>query len=47
MLTLEVNGQLITWPEDFAVMMIGYYELYGIPHSVHRNGLYVGSNAVS
>jgi len=37
MLTLEVNGKLITWPEEFAVVMMGYYEQHGVPYSVHRN----------
>ena len=47
MLTLEVNGQFITWPEEFAVMMMAYYKKYGIPFMVHRNCLHFGSNNVS
>jgi TRAP-type C4-dicarboxylate transport system permease small subunit len=47
MLTLEVNGQFITWPEDFAVIMMGYYKKFGIPYAVHRNCLHFGSNNVS
>jgi hypothetical protein len=47
MLTLEVNGHFITWPEDYAVMMMGYYKLYGVPFMVHRKCIHIGSNAVS
>ena len=47
MLTLEVNGQFITWPEEFAVTMIEYYKKYGIQFMVHRNCLHIGSNYVS
>jgi hypothetical protein len=47
MLTLEVNGQFITWPEEFAVTMMGYYKKYGIPFMLHRNGLHFKSNKVS
>ena len=47
MLTLEVNGQFITWPEEFAVMMMAYYKKYGVPFMVHRNCLHFGSNNVS
>ncbi len=47
MLTLEVNGQLISWPEEFAVMMIAYYKQYGVPYQVHRNCLHAGSNTAA
>lgn len=37
MLTLEIHGQLITWPEDFALTMMRYYRNHGVPFTVHRN----------
>ncbi len=30
MLTLEINGQRITWPEEFALWMMNYYKTHGI-----------------
>ncbi len=36
MLTLEVNGQLVTWPADFAIMMMKYYKKHNIPFVMHR-----------
>ncbi len=49
MLTLEINGKFITWPEDFAIMMIGHYRNHGVPFTVHRNCVHAGwsSNAAN
>jgi hypothetical protein len=47
MLTLEVNGQFITWPEEFAVMMMRHYKHYGVPFIIHRNCFHFGCNTVS
>jgi hypothetical protein len=44
MLTLEVRNQLITWPNDFAVMMMRYYWNHGVPFVVHRNCIHAGQN---
>jgi hypothetical protein len=38
MLTLEVNGKFITWPEDFAMIMAGYYKKHDILVIAHKNG---------
>lgn len=35
MITIEVRGQRITWPEDFATVMIGYYQKHGVPFMIH------------
>ena len=35
MITIEVRGQMITWPEDFAAIMITYYRKHGVPFLVH------------
>jgi hypothetical protein len=45
MLTLEIYGKLITWPEDFALLMMKYYENYGVPFVVHRNCINTGSDS--
>ena len=37
MLTLEVHGQLITWPEDIAEMMMDFYLKRGVPFKVYGN----------
>jgi len=37
MLTLEVHGQMITWPKDFALTMMRYYRNHGVPFRVCRN----------
>jgi hypothetical protein len=42
MLTLEVHGQLINWPSDFALMMMKYYRNHGVPFRVHRNSANAG-----
>ncbi|HEX9022982.1 MAG TPA: hypothetical protein VF799_03995 [Geobacteraceae bacterium] len=42
MLTLEINGKFITWPEEFAILMIGHYKNNGIPFTVHRNCVHAG-----
>ena len=44
MLTLEVNGQLIAWPEEFAVLMMKYYRKHGVHFIIHRNCVHTGSN---
>jgi len=45
MVTLEIHGQFVTWPEDFALTMMRYYRNHGVPFTVHRNRLHPGSNA--
>jgi hypothetical protein len=45
MLTLEVYGKYITWPEEFAVLMMGHYKNHGVPFSVHRNCVHSGWSA--
>jgi hypothetical protein len=45
MVTLEVHGQLISWPKDFAVMMMRYYRNHGVPFKVYRNVAGAGSDA--
>ena len=47
MLTLEVNGRLVTWPEEFAAVMIRYYSQFGVPFKIHRNCIHSGSNSIS
>jgi len=42
MLTLEIYGEFITWPEEFAAMMMKYYRDNGIPFVVHRNCIHAG-----
>ncbi|HTP63886.1 MAG TPA: hypothetical protein VMJ66_00745 [Geobacteraceae bacterium] len=42
MLTIEVNGDYITWPEDFAALMMGHYKNHGVPFTVHRNCVHSG-----
>ena len=42
MLTLEIHGQFITWPEEFAALMMKYYQDNGIPFVVHRNCVHAG-----
>ncbi len=37
MMTLEVYGKIISWPEDFALLMMKYYENNGVPFIVHRD----------
>jgi hypothetical protein len=45
MLTLEVYGKFISWPEEFALMMMRYYQNYGVPFIVHRDCINTGSNS--
>ena len=45
MLTLKVHGQFITWPDDFANMMMKYYRIHGIPFTVHANSVNPGWDA--
>jgi hypothetical protein len=42
MLTLEVHNQFITWPDEFAVVMMRYYHHHGIPFKVHRKCVHTG-----
>ena len=44
MLTLKVNGEFITWPEKFALLMMKYYENNGVPYTVHKNCADAGSD---
>jgi hypothetical protein len=37
MLLLEVNGQFIAWPEEFAILMMKYYRKHGVNYILHRN----------
>lgn len=37
MLTLEVNREFVTWPEEFAILMMRYYRSHGVAFVVHRN----------
>lgn len=37
MVTLKVYGQLITWPEDFAQMMMKHYRNHEVPFMVYSN----------
>jgi hypothetical protein len=42
LLTLEVNGQLVTWPEEFAQMMMNHYRNHGVKFLVQRNCTHCG-----
>ncbi len=42
MLTLEVYGKYITWPEDFAALMMAHYKSHGVSFTVHRNCVHSG-----
>jgi hypothetical protein len=42
MITIEVNGQYITWPDDFAIMMMKYYRKHDVPFMIHRNCIHTG-----
>lgn len=42
MLTLEVYGQFVTWPEEFAHLMMKYYRNRGIAFVVHKNCIHTG-----
>ena len=42
MLTIEVNGQFITWSEDFANFMMKYYQKHGVDFILHRNCVQTG-----
>jgi hypothetical protein len=45
MLTLEIYGKLIKWPEDFARLMMKYYENHGVPFIVHRDCINTGKDS--
>jgi hypothetical protein len=42
MLTLEVNGQFITWPAEFAFVMMKNYRKHGIPFVVYGDCAHAG-----
>jgi hypothetical protein len=42
MLTLEVHGQFITWPEEFALLMMKHYRKHGVTVILHRNCVHTG-----
>ncbi len=42
MLTLEVHKQFITWPDEFALVMMRYYHHHGVPFKVHRKCVHTG-----
>jgi len=37
MIIVEVRGQIVNWPEDFALVMMRYYHNHGVPFKVHRH----------
>ena len=37
MITIKVRNQLVTWPDDFAVLMMRYYKRHDVPFVIHRN----------
>lgn len=45
MMTLEIYGKLITWPEDFALLMMKYYKNCGVPFIVHRDCVHTGRDS--
>lgn len=47
MLTLEVNGQFITWPEEFALLMMKYYQKHGVNFILHRHCAHAGWDTTS
>ena len=42
MLTLEVHGQFITWPEEFALLMMKHYRKHGVTVILHRHCTHSG-----
>ena len=44
MLTIEVNGQIITWPDDFAFTMMAYYRKHDVPFLVQRKCIHPGQD---
>jgi hypothetical protein len=44
MLTLEIYGKFITWPEAFALLMMKHYREHRVPFIVHRNCVHTGWN---
>jgi hypothetical protein len=47
MLTLEIHGKFISWPEDFAVLMMKYYRDNGVNFIVHGNCAHSGRKSVA
>jgi hypothetical protein len=45
MVTLEVNKMMITWPDDFAILMMKYYRDHGVSFIVHRNCIHTAGHA--
>ena len=45
MLTLEINGQFVTWPEEFAELMMKSYRDNGIRFVVHRDYVKTGNKS--
>ena len=35
MLTLEIKKKYVDWPQDFALLMLKYYQDYKVPVMVH------------
>jgi hypothetical protein len=47
MLTLEIYGKLITWPEDFALLMMKYYQKHGVSFIVHKDCINKGRDTTT
>jgi hypothetical protein len=47
MLSLEVNGQFITWPGEFAFLMMKYYRKHGVNFVLHRNCAHAGRDTTA
>ena len=43
MLTLEISGEFITWPADFAITMLEHYVKHGISVTIHFNCIHTKS----
>ena len=42
MLTVEVYGQFVRWPADFAFVMMKYFRKNGVPFVLHRKCIHTG-----
>jgi hypothetical protein len=47
MLTLEIYERLVTWPEDFALMMMNNYQNHGVPFIVHSEYINPGRDSTT
>jgi hypothetical protein len=47
MVTLEIYGKFITWPEDFALFMMKHYQNRGVPIIVHRDDINTGHDSAT